>query len=85
MKHDSNEVKQLVAQAVVFVSKSVDEPLDINILKVLVPMLVMGTKEKNAVVKSYSEHALVILLKLRRDETVLQVGHLQSLLGFILH
>lgn len=72
MKHDSNEVKQLVAQAVVFVSKSVDEPLDIGILKVLVPMLVMGTKEKNAVVKSYSEHALVTLLKLRRDETVLQ-------------
>ena len=44
-----------------------------DVVKTLVPMLVMGTKEKNAAVKSYSEHALVCLLQLRRDDSVLTV------------
>jgi len=83
MKHDSNEMKQLVAQTVVFVSKSVDKPLDLDVLKLLVPMLVMGTKEKNAAVKSYSEHALITLLKLRCDETVLEVCSSLSLSNWV--
>ena len=36
-------------------------------------MLVMGTKEKNAAVKSYSEHALISLLRLRQDNSTLTV------------
>jgi len=43
----------------------------VDVVKLLVPMLVMGTKEKNAAVKSYSEHALISLLRLRQDDSML--------------
>merc|ERR1712178_104116 len=72
MKQESNDVKQLTANIVTFVAKSSDAPLDMSIIKVLVPMLVMGTKEKNTLVRTNSEGALVALLKLRTDETTLQ-------------
>lgn len=74
MKHESNDVKQLTAQIVIMVSKSTSVPLGGAALKVLVPMLVMGTKEKNAAVKSYSEQALVYMLKLRQGDTTLEVS-----------
>jgi len=47
--------------------------LSVDVVKTLVPMLVMGTKEKNAAVKSYSEQALVSLLRLRQDDSMLTV------------
>jgi len=50
-----------------------DGGLSVDVVKTLVPMLVMGTKEKNAAVKSYSEQALVCLLRLRQDDSMLTV------------
>ena len=47
--------------------------LAIDVVKTLVPMLVMGSKEKNAAVKSFSEQALISLLRLREDDTTLMV------------
>ena len=47
--------------------------LSLDAVKTLVPMLVMGTKEKNAAVKSYSEHALISLLRLRDNDATLTV------------
>ena len=44
-----------------------------DVVRALVPMLVMGSKEKNAAVKSYSEQALVSLLRLRQDDSMLNV------------
>jgi hypothetical protein len=72
MKHDSNDVKQLTAQCVIVLCKSAPVPLETHALRILAPMLVMGTKEKNAAVKSYSENALVTLLRLRTDDSTLQ-------------
>ena len=78
MKSDSNDVKQLVAQIITFLSKSSGEKsLDDGLQMAIVPMLVMGTKEKNAAVKSFSEHALVTLLRLRKDDSGLQVSTLR--------
>ena len=74
MKHESNDVKSLAAQIVNYISKAVDEPLAMAIIKVLIPMLVNGTREKNTVVRSHSETAIVNLLKLRKGDAVLQVG-----------
>ena len=47
--------------------------LSMDVVRALVPMLVMGSKEKNAAVKSYSEQALVCLLRLRQDDSMLNV------------
>ena len=44
-----------------------------DVVGALVPMMVMGSKEKNAAVKSYSEQALVCLLRLRQDDSMLNV------------
>lgn len=67
MNHSSNEVKQSAAASSIYLSKSLEKRLPIPLMKSLVPLLVNGTKEKNTMVKSYSEHALVSVLRLRDD------------------
>jgi hypothetical protein len=42
-------------------------------MKVVVPALVMGTKEKNTMVRAASEAALVSLLRLRQGDQFYQV------------
>ena len=68
MNHSSNEVKLAVSSSCVFLSKSLQNPLPVSVLKPLVPLLVNGTKEKNTMVKSGSEQALISVLRLRREE-----------------
>lgn len=79
MKHESNDVKQLSAQIVILISKSSPSAVGVPLLRTLVPMLVMGTKEKNAAVRSYSEQGLVALLRLRRDDSTLEVGQVVTM------
>lgn len=73
MNHNSNDVKQLVAQVAIYLARSTSTALPDAILKPLLPMLVNGTKEKNSVVKSSSEFALVALLKIKDGEETQQV------------
>ncbi|XP_071180493.1 stalled ribosome sensor GCN1-like [Mytilus edulis] len=70
MKNDSNDVKQLVTQIIPHLSSGGN--LTGDHVKLLIPPLVMGTKEKNTVVKTNSEIAVVAVLHLRKDETVLK-------------
>lgn len=73
MNHISNEVKQLLAKTVIYLSKAVpEEKTSPDLLKALIPMLVNGTKEKNGYVKSNSEIALVGILRLKNGDEVLQ-------------
>ena len=65
LNHASNEVKQLVAQSSHYVGRHVDGVLPADFLKILLPQLVNGTKEKNTAVRSGCEVALVTLLRLR--------------------
>ena len=74
MKHESNDVKQLIGQLVSHFTSSIDKPLDPSVAKLLIPSLVMGTKERNTLVKSNSEFALISLLQLRKDESYLKVN-----------
>ncbi|XP_062121555.1 stalled ribosome sensor GCN1 [Drosophila sulfurigaster albostrigata] len=87
MNHSSNDVKQLVAKSCIHLSKNLSaDQIHLDVLKMLVPTLVNGTKEKNGYVKSNSELALVSLLRLRSDEVtfkktcdVLETGARDSL------
>lgn len=73
MNHISNEVKQLLAKTVIYLSKSVPQEKTSNeLLKPLIPMLVNGTKEKNGYVKSNSEIALICILRLKNGDEVQQ-------------
>jgi len=71
MKHESNDVKQLAAQVVTFITKGTTSALDMSVIVSLVPMLVNGTKEKNTVVRTSSETALVSLLRMRHGDDTL--------------
>ena len=75
MKQESNDVKQLAALVVTFLAKSTSEPLPAASKRLLVPMLVNGTKEKNTVVRTNSECGLVALLHLRQGDAVYKVGN----------
>jgi hypothetical protein len=87
MNHNNNEVKQLLAKTVIYLSKVLDQNMTSpELLKALVPMLVNGTKEKNGYVKSNSEIALISILRLKNGEEVhqqvqqiLEVGARESL------
>lgn len=71
MNHASNEIKQLLSKVCIYLAKVVPaEKTPAELLRLLIPMLVNGTKEKNGYVKSNSEIALIAILRLRSgDET----------------
>ena len=74
LKNDSNEVKQVAAQLLAYISCCTHESLDEGSLRVVLPALLMGVREKNTIVRSNSELALVETLKLRQEDNhVLQV------------
>lgn len=65
MNHSSNEVKQVMAASCVFLARSSTQNFPFALTKVLAPMLVNGTKERNTMVKAHSEQALISVLRLR--------------------
>merc|ERR1719384_874317 len=66
MNHSSNDVKILVAQMISLLAKSQTSLLPTDLLKPIVPTLISGTMEKNSMVRSCSETALVDVLQLRK-------------------
>ncbi|XP_005111057.1 eIF-2-alpha kinase activator GCN1 [Aplysia californica] len=70
MKSDSNDVKVLISQVVSYLADNSPQRFRGDVQ--MVPALVMGTKEKNSMVRSCSEAALVSLLKLRSGEATYQ-------------
>lgn len=75
MNHSSNEVKQLVSRVCSYLARRHDKNTFVpELLRVILPMLVNGTKEKNSYVKADSEIALVAVLRLRQGEDMLQVS-----------
>lgn len=73
MNHSRNEVKQLMARVCTFLARTVPSNLMVpEFLKIVIPMLVNGTKEKNGYVKANSELALVAVLGLRTGDEGLQ-------------
>ncbi|XP_052833677.1 eIF-2-alpha kinase activator GCN1 [Octopus bimaculoides] len=72
LKHDSNDVKQLCGQLASHLARQTDQPLPAVMMKYLVPALVMGTKEKNFIVKGNSEYGLLAVLQLAKGDSVYQ-------------
>lgn len=74
MNHANNDVKQLLARVCTMVGRCVPpENMAPELLKLLLPTLVNGTKEKNGYVKANSEIALITVLRLRNGDEVQQV------------
>ncbi|CAH1977085.1 unnamed protein product [Acanthoscelides obtectus] len=73
MNNNSNDVKQLLARISFHLSKTVpQEKMSADLLKLLIPTLVNGTKEKNVYVKANCEIALIGVLKLKDGDQMLQ-------------
>jgi len=69
MNHASNDIKQLLGKVCAYLARVVPiEETSPDYLRLAIPMLVNGTKEKNGYVKANSELALVAVLGLRRGE-----------------
>lgn len=82
MNNNSNEVKQLFAKMCMQLARQVpSEKMAPELLKLLLPMLVNGSKEKNGYVKANSELALIAVLKLKEGDEVNQVRLNLFLLG----
>lgn len=74
MNNSSNDVKQLLARVCLHLAKVVPtEKMAPELLKLLLPMLVNGTKEKNGYVKANSEIALIAVMKLKEGDEMHQV------------
>ena len=73
--HAVTEVKQRVAEVCSNLALAAPDPLDISELKLIVPQIVNGTKEKNSAVRHDSEVALADVLALRKDDSLLEVRH----------
>ncbi|CAG9834134.1 unnamed protein product [Diabrotica balteata] len=73
MNNNSNDVKQLLARVSFHLAKIIPaEKMSADLLKMLLPTLVNGTKEKNTYVKANSEIALIALLRLRDGDSMFQ-------------
>ena len=66
INHSSNDVKILLSQMISLLAKSQSDMLPSDLLKPFVPTLINGTMEKNSMVRSCSETALVDVLQLRK-------------------
>lgn len=84
MNNTSNDVKQLLARVSFHLAKTVpQEKMATDLLKLLIPTLVNGTKEKNVYVKANSEIALIAVLRLKDGDVMFQVLNRYLLLLYI--
>ena len=67
-------MKQLSAQVVELLAASRGEPLPAELARLVIPMLVNGTKEKNTVVRTCAESALVAVLRLKDGDATQEVS-----------
>ncbi|CAH0556041.1 unnamed protein product [Brassicogethes aeneus] len=73
MNNSNNEVKQLLARVCNHLAKVIPpDHMSPDLLKLLLPTLVNGTKEKNSYVKANSEIALIAVLKLKEGDAICQ-------------
>jgi len=90
MNNSSNDVKILVSQMISLIARCQPTLLKPELLKPIIPTLINGTMEKNSMVRSCSESALVDVLQLRKGPkgqaeilSLIDAGAKESLLEII--
>lgn len=74
INQSSNDIKLLSVQIVTYLSvENSQKRFDDDLLKLFIPMLVNGMREKAPTVRLASEIALVELLKLKSDQSTYEV------------
>ena len=74
INQNSNEIKLLSVQIVTYLSVINTKVFDTQLIKLFVPMLVNGTREKASTVRSASEIALIKLLRLKTENNIYELA-----------
>lgn len=74
LQNPSSDIRLVAEKMIWWANKDPLPPLDPQAIKPILKALLDNTKDKNTVVRAYSDQAIVNLLKMRQGEEVFQVG-----------
>lgn len=74
LQNPSSDIRLVAEKMIWWANKDPRPPLEPQTIKPILKALLDNTKDKNTVVRAYSDQAIVNLLKMRQGEELLQVG-----------
>lgn len=74
LQNPSSDIRLVAEKMIWWANKDPLPALDAQAIKPILKALLDNTKDKNTVVRAYSDQAIVNLLKMRQGEEVFQVG-----------
>lgn len=74
LQNPSSDIRLVAEKMIWWANKEPRPPLEPQAIKPILKALLDNTKDKNTVVRAYSDQAIVNLLKMRQGEELLQVG-----------
>lgn len=74
LQNPSSDIRLVAEKMIWWANKDPLPPLEPQAIKPILKALLDNTKDKNTVVRAYSDQAIVNLLKMRRGDEVFQVG-----------
>lgn len=74
LQNPSSDIRLVAEKMIWWANKDPRPPLEPQTIKPILKALLDNTKDKNTVVRAYSDQAIVNLLKMRQGEELFQVG-----------
>lgn len=74
LQNPCSDIRLVAEKMIWWANKDPRPPLEPQTIKPILKALLDNTKDKNTVVRAYSDQAIVNLLKMRQGEELLQVG-----------
>lgn len=74
LQNPSSDIRLVAEKMIWWANKDPQPPLEPQAIKPILKALLDNTKDKNTVVRAYSDQAIVNLLKMRQGEELFQVG-----------
>ena len=74
LQNPSSDIRLVAEKMIWWANKDPRPPLEPQAIKPILKALLDNTKDKNTVVRAYSDQAIVNLLKMRQGEELFQVG-----------